>query len=86
MRIKALRNCDVRDERGDPKALFDGQEYDLPDDVAQTLIEDGAAASLATPASSSDSVKAVEETPEDKAVEGPERTKAVRPQQNKGRG
>ena len=42
MRIRAIEPCDAR-VSGRIKALFAGQEYDVPDDAASTLIASGKA-------------------------------------------
>jgi len=42
MRVVIAKQTDVRLE-GRRKALFPGQSYDLPDDIARGLVENGAA-------------------------------------------
>jgi hypothetical protein len=68
MQVECLKNCDA-DLGREVKALFVGQVYELPDDIAQPLIDSGAVRAIA--------VKAVEPA-QDKAVSGPEQTKARR--------
>lgn len=67
MRIVATANCDT--SRG--QALFRGQEYDLPPDVAQPLIDAG---------------KAESAEPKAKAVDGPPENKAVKSRRKKAEG
>ena len=45
MRVRVLSQTDIR-LSGERKALFDGQAYDLPVDIAGVLIRDGKAVSL----------------------------------------
>jgi len=67
MRVRAIvRTCDA-ELPGGKMALFEGQEYDLPVEAAQPLIDAGKAVE----------VKAVHGPPEDKAVE-PAQDKAPR--------
>ena len=67
MRVECIENCDA-DIGRDRKALFLGQFYELPEEEADRLIKAGSVRVVS---------KAVEPV-EDKAVHGPEMTKARR--------
>ena len=82
MRVRVLSQTDIR-LSGERKALFDGQAYDLPVDIAGVLIRDGKAVSL-EPTFQEAPVHEPERV-EEKAVEGPPEDKALKPQRNKRR-
>ena len=74
MRVRVLSQTDIR-LSGERKALFDGQAYDLPVDIAGVLIRDGKAVSL-EPTFQEAPVYEPERA-EEKAVHGPPEDKAV---------
>ena len=82
MRVRVLKQIDIR-LGGEKRALFDGQVYDLPVEAAEALIRDGKAVSL-EPTFQEAPVHEPERV-EEKAVEGPQEDKALKPQRNKRR-
>ena len=57
MKVRALEHCDAQLSERNKRALFEGQEYDLPDPVARELIAAGKVVAA----------KSVSGPPEDKA-------------------
>ena len=68
MRVECIHNCDAALGGGNRKAMFVGQTYELPTDIAVELIDQGLVRAV-------DVAKAVEPV-EDKAVQ-PDRDKAA---------
>ncbi len=67
MRVRALRHADALIPGQGKRPLFDGQFYELPDDVARGLMADGAVAPAEPERAESKMVRPVR----DKAMEGP---------------
>ena len=84
MRVRVLSQTDIR-LSGERKALFDGQAYDLPVDIAGVLIRDGKAVSLEPTFQEAPVYEPERAEAEAKAVEGPPEDKALKPQRNKRR-
>lgn len=82
MRVRLLVQTDVR-VAGERKALFDGQAYNLPVELAEELIATGKAVSL-EPTFQEAPVYQPERI-EEKAVHGPPEDKALKPAKRKYR-
>ena len=74
MRVRVLAQTDIR-LGGEKRALFDGQDYSLPVEAAEALIQAGKAVSL-EPTFQEAPVYEPERA-EEKAVHGPPEDKAV---------
>ena len=76
MRVRVLSQTDIR-LSGERKALFDGQAYDLPVDIAGVLIRDGKAVSLEPTFQEAPVYEPERVEAEAKAVHGPPEDKAL---------
>lgn len=74
MQVRVLQECDADLGRGEVRALFEGQSYDIPEDSARALIAAGKVEEIVTES------KAVEGPPQNKALDAPRRTRRRRAQ------
>lgn len=84
MRVRVVKQTDVH-LSGERKALFEGQAYVLPLEVAEGLIAAGKVVSLEPTFQEAPVYEPERTEEEEKAVHGPPEDKALKPQRNKRR-